>query len=153
MHSHAEGDSFYQALLEAMPEIVAVSSAIRQIPWEVADTEHDRFVRFRAREQHVARGRLDTLPTTAVFVPGVPECPIDALCPFGVRQAQLLVVQQPLLGSGDGCDRCGVTGAMSNCRCALRCRPQCITAGTAASVQMQLHQREFVISTIRSSLK
>ena len=41
-----------------------------------------------------------------------------------------LVVQQPPQGSGDGCDCCGVIGAMTNCRCALRWRPQCITAGS-----------------------
>ena len=46
--AHLGGDLFYQALLEAMSDIVAVLFlVILQIPREVADTERDRFVCFR----------------------------------------------------------------------------------------------------------
>ena len=46
--AHLGGDLFYQALLEAMSDIVAVLFlVILQILREVADTERDRFVCFR----------------------------------------------------------------------------------------------------------
>ena len=53
-----QDELFYQALLEATPDVQEVSQDMLQSRWDVADTEYDRLVRSRARVQQVAKKTL-----------------------------------------------------------------------------------------------